>query len=220
MNLALYKYMRKQHLEAFLQRGSLKIGTLHEYRRVEDYGKVIGDDEEGIRFTTFNIPGGGTVDLMGNAPEALYLRSSLPIPSGVPLPTLTFDAGAEFLIREAVPDVFIYCTTSKFDLKVMEEFGYDACLEIVRPDAFFRAISRKIRHKGTFLGNAPVHYRNRVTHYTRPHSTPAYMMKGAEYTYQKEVRAVWAPAKTNVAPIYVDVAEAVRYCQTYRIPRT
>ena len=45
--MPLYKYIPKRYLDAFLNQGSLKIGTLYEYRQVEAYGNVIGDKTKG-----------------------------------------------------------------------------------------------------------------------------------------------------------------------------
>ncbi len=57
--MPLYKYLPRRYLDAFLNRGSLKIGTLYEYRQVEAYGHVIGDKNEGLHKTELFLPGGG-----------------------------------------------------------------------------------------------------------------------------------------------------------------
>ena len=70
----LFKYLPKKYLEAFLHRGSIKIGTLYEYRKTEQYGTVVGDLDEGLHKTELFIPGGGEVDLSKTTPEAEFFR--------------------------------------------------------------------------------------------------------------------------------------------------
>lgn len=75
MQKPLYKYLPKKYLEAFLRHGSLKIGTLYEYRRTEDYGDVVGDKNEGLHKTELALAGGGEIDLVTSSPEAEYFRT-------------------------------------------------------------------------------------------------------------------------------------------------
>ena len=58
MQQPLYKYLPKSYLEAFLTRGSLKIGTLNDYRKTEAYGDVIEDKDEGLHKPELFLPGG------------------------------------------------------------------------------------------------------------------------------------------------------------------
>ena len=59
---------------SFFKNGSLKIGTLHEYRNEEELGSIIGDDKEGIHITELNSPSGREIDFSVNSPEAEYFK--------------------------------------------------------------------------------------------------------------------------------------------------
>ena len=42
-----YKYLKDEHLKSFMDVGTLRVGTLYEYRDVESHGDQIGDQKEG-----------------------------------------------------------------------------------------------------------------------------------------------------------------------------
>lgn len=214
--MPLYKYMMKQHLEGFLKRGTLRIGTLYEYRKVENYGPVIGDDAEGTQQTLFEMPEGGRVDLSSDTQEAIYLRQILPGVNNQKVPLqVNFQPGSQIIFGGEAPELYIYCTAATFDAEVMEKFGYDACLEITIPSKFFGVISRTLRHKCDFADLGPIEYTEKRTDWTSPHQSPPWMMKSREYAYQQEVRAIWKPKKATVEPFFIDVPDAIKYCRAY-----
>lgn len=213
--MRLYKYMPQKYLDNFFKRGSLKVGTLYEYRKVEQYGEAIGDGAEGILVTKFSHQAGISVDLGSNSPEALYLRKTFGF-VGPPGAIIEFSPAGGINHRVESENAYIFCTTSEYNADVMREFG-GACIEIVRPDEFFKAISHTIRHKGTFQHCGPIEYKERETRWDKPHSTHACMVKDSRYAYQKEVRTIWAPAKDAITPLFVNVPAAVRFCRPYAL---
>lgn len=216
MQNPLYKYLPKKYLEAFLSRGSLKIGTLYEYRKTEAYGEVIGDKNEGLHKTELFLPGGGEIDLASASPEAEYFRKHVLRPDQRDAKVkIILENGARLIAHSNSEDLYIYCMTSEYSPGVMKEFGCDACLEIFRPREFFNAISRKIRHKAKFNGLDPIQYMNKTTHYKSPHTIHPAVMKDIEYEYQKEWRAIWIPDKSRREPLYINVPRAIRHCRPY-----
>ena len=47
--VVLYKYMKKEHAKLLTKQGSLRVGTLYEFRNKEKHGQEIGDNKEGIK---------------------------------------------------------------------------------------------------------------------------------------------------------------------------
>jgi len=214
--MSLFKYMPRKYLDAFFNKGRLKIGTLHEYRKVEHYGGVIGDQREGLHITEFSLTGGGKVDLSQKSPETDFLKKHLLQPDQQDISIeMIFEDGARIMSHSESPDLYIYCTTSEFNPEVMTQFDCDACMEIVNPNAFFQSISRKIRHQGRLDGWGPIHYKNKETHYTAPHQHHPAIMKDLSFSYQKEWRAIWIPNKAPRQPIYIDVPKAIRHCRVH-----
>lgn len=216
MQKPLFKYLPKRYLDAFLTCGSLKIGTLYEYRRTEAYGEVIGDKDEGLHKTELFLPGGGEIDLASNSPEAEYFRKYVLRPDQQDSKVkIILEDGARLVAHSNSQDLYIYCVTSEYSSSVMKEFGCDACLEIVRPTEFFQAISRKIRHKAKFNGLGEIEYMDKTAHYTQPHTIHPAAMKDEKYEYQKEWRAIWVPEKAPRQPLFINVPRAIRHCRPY-----
>jgi len=216
--VALYKYVKKEHLDAFFTKGSIKIGSLYEYRQVEKYGTVIGDDNEGIYHTELSKNGTHEIDLSSTSAEAEFFRNHVLRPdqrnSNV---KVVMEDGAKIISQSNSPDLYIYCVSKEFNVEVMKEFGCDSCIEIVRPDIFFNAISKKIRHKAKYDNVVEIVYGGKTAHYTRPHQVHPAIKKGTDYSYQKEVRAIWTPKKEIKSPIFVDVPKAIRACRVFAI---
>ena len=212
--MSLFKYMPKRYLEAYMAKGSLKIGTLYEYRQVEKYGHVIGDKNEGLHKTELFLPNGGEIQSTSNTPEGIFIRQHLLNPEQQDMNfRMILEKGARIIAESHSQDLFVYCITSEFNPEVMKEFGCDSCLEITRPEEFFHAISRKIRHTAKFEGCFSITYASKLTHYSKPHEIHPATMKDTEYEYQKECRAIWIPHKASCNPIFVDVPRAIRFCR-------
>lgn len=214
--MALYKYLKKEHLDSFLTNGSIKIGSLYEYREVEKYGSVIGDNSEGTYQTELSKAGTYEIDLGRASPESNFFRQHIlrndQQDSSI---KIVMEDGAKIIASTHSPNLYIYCVTSKYDPDVMREFGCDSCLEINRPDIFFKAISKKIRHKAEFESVVNIIYGSKNTHYMQPHNVHPAIKKGLEYKYQNEVRAIWTPKKEINSPLYIEAPKAIRACNIF-----
>ena len=212
--MSLFKYLPKKYLDAFMEKGSLRIGTLHEYRQQEKYGPAVGDPREGFQFTAMDLPGGGEIDFSQRSKETDFFRSIFRIPEspGRHL-TVRMESGATFRARSESVEMYIYCVSSEYSELVMREFDCDSCLEIVAPDNFFVAISERVREHATFNSLGSVRYVDRKTRYTTPHTVHPAIMKDPEYSYQKEWRAMWTPVAPPKGPLYVDVPPAIAFAR-------
>ena len=211
----LFKYLKRRHLDSFVKKGNIRIGTLYEYRDTEQYGNVIGDQEEGVHITKFNLPQGGEVDLRENSLEANFFRNFLP-EKHKDIKNIVFklEPGVHINLFSHSQDMYIYCTTSEFNLDVMRCFNCDACIEICDPHKFFHQISKKIRHKATFADLKKIIYKNKETTYKEPHTIHPAIIKDTAFSYQKEWRALWTPFQPQkLRPLYIDVPKAIRYCK-------
>jgi hypothetical protein len=231
----LYKYLKKAHLEDFLQFGTIRMGTLYEYRDIESHGKVIGDSEEGVQTTELSLPGDEEIDLASSSSEADFLRKpGITIPSVIeisdgsildltkPSPEaeaynrmfkqlsaqpvdwgkikVVLDKDSRIIQHTNSPDLYIYCLSGEYSESVMNEFGYDSCIEIVRPREFLKAISRCFYHEGRYQGLVQIRYANRSTHYLSPHKSHPATTKDPLYKDQDEWRAIWAPTQKINTP--------------------
>jgi hypothetical protein len=56
LSMELFKYTRREFELATLERGSIRLGTLFDYRKAEDHGAQVGDAREG------KVTLGGTIE--------------------------------------------------------------------------------------------------------------------------------------------------------------
>jgi len=212
--MTLFKYIKKEHLDAFFLRGSLRIGSLYEYRNVEQYGQVIGDNQEGVYQTVLDRDGEYEVDLTKDSAETRFFRQHFTIND--PRINIVMGDGARVVVENYSLNLYIYCVTTEFNVDAMKAFGCDSCIEITRPGDFFSAISKAIRHKAKFGGAHAITYGNKTTSYTTPHPVHAALLKSKEYAFQKEFRAIWTPNKEIKSPLYINVPRAIKACRVYK----
>ncbi|WP_336242100.1 hypothetical protein [Enterobacter cloacae] len=214
--MPLYKYIKKKDLLSFFSTGSLKIGTMYDYRKVETYGSVIGDQKEGYYETVLSKPEAFKFNLATDSAESRLFKGFF---GSEPNPDveLSFSAGTELIIRDNSPDLYLYCMSKEFNYDVMKQFECDCCIVIENPTAFIKEVSRVIRHKAEYIGINSVVYGNKRTHYTTPHDVHPSLMKEEIYAPQKEVRAAWIPKGQIQGPLFVNVRKAIKYCKQIKI---
>ena len=208
----LFKYIRSHHVKRILQ-GHFRIGTLYEYRKIEAHGGAVGDADEGRHRTVLDSKQSTTFSLQDGSPEAQFFqRHILREDQRGKDVKIVMEAGAKMLADTNSPDMYLFCASPAFDATAMKAFGYDTCIRIDAPERFFRLLSHAIRHRGRFLGFGAVTYQSRETDHLKPHTIHPALMKGPEYAYQGEVRALWEPSNANPEPFLVHCRKAGKLC--------
>lgn len=203
----LYKYLRKAHAEGLLTRGTVRIGTLYEYRDVEKHGLVVGDLEEGKRSNFLHaIDEVWTAD---DQPDFAKRFIRLGPNASVNLVNTTFERS------EQSPDCYIFSMTQRFDASVMREFGYDSCVEIVNPPAFFEALSECIKDKASFIGLFNCAYADRRQPHTATNVPHPALLKDPKFSAQAEARAIWRPVGKEIGPEVIACAAISRFCKPH-----
>jgi hypothetical protein len=206
----LYKFMSRRYADAALRSGDFRIGTLFDFRRAEHYGAQVGDAGE------------GTIERHRKVIEDKWSAETVPdFGRGL----FNFDEGGfvtfknlTMIYHEGVPNYYIYSTCSALDRDVMASLGYDSCLVIVQPSLFFQALSHRLRHRAVFEDVRPCVYTDRtLMEGESPRFHPA-LVKPKTFSNQKEVRAVWKPLTTDIAPILVRSRKAASHCKLETSP--
>ena len=192
--------------------GSVRIGTLYDFRRIESHGKERGDEEEGVRVSITD----GKAGFIGGERLPWFVRESLPPVDGI---TFRFAEGAFLEVHQTAPDAYVYCTCSKFDASIMERFG-GACIEIVDPGQFFAAITRALDgwtsggvRRVSSLRVATCQYVAREQTWPNVLRYEPVFRKPPEYAYQCEVRAVWDTSLTRLVPLNLTVPDIRKWCR-------
>jgi len=200
-------------MEAFFDTGSLRLGTVHSFKDVVEYGLSRGDDEEGRHHISRHNDG------------VITLRKGIhhPVVSEI----FKFEGegeswihGGTFIVPRVSPDAFIFCTSREYteDLFISwnEEEGLDSCYAIMNPIAFAQSITREIQSSAFFVASANVVYTDKEIDFKSPEArmNPAITKRKDLYQWQNEHRMIWAPKLPSppLEPWVIQVPHARQYC--------
>lgn len=185
----LYKYTHRKYATSMITSGEVKIGTLYEYRHIEDDGTDRLDHPEGTKSSFTEV----TKPIIAKSNEAVpgAYRELIKVEPGA---KLILNSGSIDIINIHV-DVYILCLSLEYSEKRMSELGYDACVKIHDPEAFINAISDCMENiaVGEPFGGKCVYINRRQNHGNGETPIPPYLIKNANYEKQAEFRLVWFP---------------------------
>jgi hypothetical protein len=207
--LTLYKFVEKRWHDAFFETGSLRIGTVHQFRDTVAHGVVRGDENEGRHLVTRR-------DIKG-----IVVTPNEPLVSEI-LPPGSLVANMDFSVQRVAADAFIFCTANKFREALFKQWfereRTDSCYVIFDVDGFRRAVATALGARITdkhFVEHCI--YVGSETNYKAPHSTawPG-IVKANGFEWQAEARFVWeAKAVQPVEPANLLVPDAREYCRPW-----
>jgi hypothetical protein len=184
----LYKYLKRSYADDLITRGTVRIGTLYEYRKIDLKNTARTDFMEGSQI--FRVE--GSISTSRPSAGLDYIRR------------FTNFQGSElsgdnaFVHEIGSPDCYLYCTTSSFDERAMSEFGDDACVRIIDPHAFFEIITAELARRALVKSAAVVAeciYGPKSQPFTsdNPGKLAGWRLKPMAHAHQREVRAMWIP---------------------------
>jgi hypothetical protein len=132
--MEVYKYQRKKYLKQFVEKGIIRIRTIHWYRECEN--QKIRDPLEGRTKYTIE-PREQSLTLTKEQAQAMTndytIRGNICIS-----PETTF---SDFL---NVPNAFIFCVSLNYDQKLLKKFEADGCFKIIDIQKFAEAAGKEI----------------------------------------------------------------------------
>jgi hypothetical protein len=215
----LYKHCKSAHHDSLLSSGSLRVGTLKDYRRTEIYGELVGDENEGKK-TIGGIISELTSESAHQYPGIEALRQArlinIDMSGGGSITNLT--------IKNAVSEshnLLVFSAAAEYSREAHVQWlkaeGYDACYKITSARLFFRAISRAIAAQHRFLGFAAVVYEDSfaLTDH-RSHTHPALVKRRSAFSGQSEVRGLWAAQNSaDLEPVVLESSAANIYAMPF-----
>ena len=204
-SIKLYKYCKREHMESLLERGSLLVNTLHNYKEMEELGNEIHDPLEGVKRMDGKGEGGTT-------PPGLQRL-------------IKFGNVGSYTISNVVeisPNLLIFSTSSEYSEEAHQrwfedkEAQYDACYEIFSPDEFFASITLALGADYEYIGYSKVRYADSIDiHEPDIHSA---LVKPERLAHQVEVRAGWKSKHNNsLERIIIDRSNAGNFCREFRV---
>jgi len=207
-----YKYMQKKYALEFLRTGSLRIGTLFDFKNTEKHNEAIGDITEGLHTQFIEKYNTNSQELTQE--ELDFLR-----------PAIKFDntkcqLDSFRLIKDIqVPDAYVFCISQEYSKKIMDSFECDVCIEISNLKQFLSQIDRKLRHFVKPMSWAgPITYMERHYPFHEEKNIYPATTKEPKYSYQKEFRVIWDPliASSQLKPLkpkIIKIPNATRFCR-------
>nr|WKN37504.1 hypothetical protein K4G66_02120 [Tunicatimonas sp. TK19036] len=179
----------KKYATGMLQHGILKIGTLHDFRKVEDYNYTIGDIYEGR--SQF-------IDHIDHTEGRKIKKPPLVNSSKKTIVTIKNSFNAYDVDSQ---DFYIFCVTIGHSTKGMQKTGYNASVRINNPMEFMRIITQELIGQGLITGECWIDacmYGERHRSLKEVQNIPVFFLKSTDFEYQKEVRMVWAPTESSI----------------------
>lgn len=210
MNQFLYKYGCREHLEQFIERGLLQIGTVYSYDEAT-HGPAIGDDAEGLSHQAFTDE---------NTREMIARGDPLPVG---PWGTAIFGSPGSYgnvVIRTNVSfNYAVFSSSRVIHRQLCKNFSdkYDCAFVIMRPYVFFHEVSKAFEASGCepsiqLQQVEDICYRDRAI--GPDEEVVEAFVKEPRYGHQREVRAIWNVGEKPSQPFYrFDAPEARRCCR-------
>ena len=219
-----YKYFDSVLRDSILENGSVRLGTLYDYRDLEKHGPEVGDENEGkvgvnsrvLSWDSSNpslTPQHQDEFVQGNA-LVFKEGSSVRFPPGG---TIAFGKenismqNVDLRSERSVQNMLVFSMTAEASAEHCARAGYDACYEISDVEAFLRCISEAV--DTNFFEGSNVVYRDRELHYDEAARRNPAFIKEPIYAYQKELRGIWGPVEPHAAAVIVESKDLANLMQ-------
>ena len=200
----MFRYSQWKFCQSLLKMGTLRVGTLHDFRWVE-HKQGIADPKEGRKEVFHEVGHAKITDLShpdARAATEFGVFNFGEGPIDVTLSDVTFARTFDH------PDCFILCSSSSLSTSMFREFeGSDACIRIVDLERFYGAVTEALNSVTpvVFRGVYKVSYQTRKERWNGKNwgGHPA-LIKEFEFANQHEIRAIWQPKfNQSIEPLII-----------------
>lgn len=189
--MRIYRYCSKEVANFLLKDNSIRIGTLHYYKYMEDT-QGVSDPRDGEYLDHFTPPPFTAHDLV-NHPA---LQKQIGKWFQVEADSGTKFFGNTFISKKESPNFLMYCTSYKKSRKTMSQFkDADTCIEILNYERFFYLLTKRLKKhfqkNVNFHGIHPVEYGSYKRHRIGFEYLNPALAKTPIFTDQYELRSIW-----------------------------
>ena len=215
---AAFRYSSTKHNNNLLALGNIRIGTLHDFRRIE-HKKGIADVNEGVKTVSHYIPYATDKDVGSIHLDAIKQYNSVRI-----------EHCTRVVLRDVYmsdrfdhPNCFIHCVSADYSNSVLRQFeGADSCVEITDLAGFYRRLTETLgMHTPVkLLSVSRVSYMDRHESWNgRDWGVHPALIKEPEFSKQVEIRAIWVPEVEGViSPVVINDIGLIRFCKLRENP--
>jgi hypothetical protein len=173
----LVKYGARKHMTDLYEKGQLLVSPANSYRD-PSLNTAIRDDELTVSGVALKS------ELRIGIPDK---NTGEPIFEAAPLSNVVCTA-------TSIKNYFVYCVSSILDMRLFDDFGYDACVIFSDPADFIRRVQYAIEHHcgGWLTDHQLVRYIDPYN-WRREEQSDVFFAKHFRYWYQHEYRITWLP---------------------------
>lgn len=213
-----FRYSGQKYNDTLLALGNIRIGTLHDFRRIE-HKSGISDPNEGTKSVSHYVLKATDKDADRVHFEALDFFKVVKFDN-------CYGAVAENIHMSQnfdQPDCFVHCVSAEYSKDVLEQFeGADSCIEITNLNGFYRRLTEALNsHIPVQLETiSTVSYMLREEKWNgRDWGVHPALIKEPEFSKQVEIRAIWRPKFSgDISPIVLNDIGLIDFCKRRELP--
>lgn len=201
-----FKYMEAKYANELVNEGKLRIGTLRDYRSREKFCGGRLDEDEGTSSRSVTLNASCNEDIPDFAKFAVQFA-----------PGVKNGRISNFRVTQpwGVDNAYVFCVSKHYaPAELLPDFApADACVEIINPIEFYRALEDSMAEHGRSMGIHDCNYAGRKIEYPAPAVDP-FVAKDPRYAHQAEVRVGWQP-REPLTSTFIDIVNPKlrNYCR-------
>lgn len=222
MRKKLYRYAKRTHNDNLLKFGSLRIGTLYDFRR-DDHKAGIADGAEGTK-TVYHHIEHHDPSVKTSLPN-IDARALSELVPGLFHPDSTGSLTNISVAQQfELPNCYMHCTSYELSSDVMAQFdGAESCIEIHDVRGFYRTLTRAINRVAPFdqYLQRRIIYTSRMEKWNGKNNGihPGFM-KEDSFAPQCEYRVIWTPKSSDpIIPIFITEPLLTKFCRPAEIKK-
>lgn len=216
--LKVFRYSEQEYNDGLLAFGSVRVGTLHDFRQSE-HKNGIADANEGIKSVSHYIPHVTERDVGSIHLKALEEFNFIKYSGATNIIIKDVQVTREF----NHPDCFVHCVSTSFSKVVLSQFDRaDSCVEISDVHGFYRRLTAtlSLHVPVDLIAIRSVAYMSRDEEWNgKDWGVHPALIKEPRFSKQVEFRAIWKPRFNGpIAPIVINDIGLINYCKLRALP--
>lgn len=207
----MYRYSKKIFNDLLLNSGTVRIGTLHDFRSSK-HEKGVSDSQEGKKTVSHSIDEATITSLDDEQSQADRIFGAINLTNKNSQIKVT---NSSFIRNFDEPNCFVFCVSEIKSAEVMREFdSAETCVEIYDLEYFASTLTNALNKlkQVDYLGLHKVMYANKDETWNQINwGVNAALIKEPQFKGQHEFRFVWQPInKGDIKPIVFSDSKLIK----------
>lgn len=210
-----FKYLKSQYADDMLYYGRMRIGTLYEFRQIEQYDAARADSNEGIHNVNIFIE--RPVHHRRHESSVQYYLDQFGI-------EISYSSNARVSGSIQSSDCYIYSFSDKLCWRLASDFSADACIVIWDIKQLVERMIASDDLDVKFIELGPIRYVENDHDVRKLGRVPPSFVKEARFALQDEWRLIMPPKKNEeIKPKIVEIGSlesicSIIYSESFSLP--